>query len=634
MLLPSGLFFYTMCGISGVISADISAAQLERVNNLLTHRGPDDAGLYIDECAGLAARRLSIIDLTGGHQPISNETRNIWLVLNGEIFNAPALRSELEAAGHHFSTRTDTETVVHAYEQWGDEAVSRLRGMFAFAIWDKTRQRLLLGRDRFGIKPLYYAHMGKKLAFASQILPVLELMPEIPRQANPEALWRLFEVGFVPSPWTAFTDVFKLPPAHLLVYQGGQVNIRAYWQLSYSPATEQSRVSLRKASQEFIERLIETVNAWRMSDVPVASLLSGGIDSSSLAALLTEVSGAPIHTFNIGFADWERDESAQASATANYIGSRHTEISFNLSDFDLLPRIVSHLEEPECSGTSIALYLLYQACHQAGYKVVMTGEGSDELLGGYSWYQGDKRVAPFLILSPSLRSLIANLAGPVFRGNRRVLLQGTTDPIQRYLLWQRTDLPRKVDALLNGETPASLLQVWREQYAHDIQGYHPFHQMLYLESQTRLANYVNIMMDRMSMAHSVEARPPFLDHQLWEFTARFSPQVKLGWRENKRLLRHGMSARLPAPIIRRPKKGLAAPEAIWWRSPQLPIWANELMQPNALDESGYFITKEVARLLRFHRDGKANLGRLLTGILTTQLWHFQVLKPSGRQFFS
>ncbi|MBN2550941.1 MAG: asparagine synthase (glutamine-hydrolyzing) [Anaerolineales bacterium] len=617
-----------MCGLSGLISPDLPRDRLERVNNLLEHRGPDDAGVYTDEGIGLTVRRLSIIDLTGGHQPISNENKDIWLVLNGEIFNAPALRCELEAAGHLFSTCTDTETVVHAYEQWGDEAFSRLRGMFAFALWEKKRQRLILGRDRFGIKPLYYAHSGSKLAFASEILPILELMPEIPRQANPEALWRLFEIGFIPCPWTAFMGIFKLSPGHILICQGGQVNIRAYWQLRYSSDSEQIRFSLRQASQEFIEQLIETVNAWRMSDVPVASLLSGGIDSSALAAVLTEVSGAPIRTFNIGFANWERDEAVQARATAQFIGSQHTEIVFTLADFDLLPRVVNRLEEPECSGTSVALYLLYQACHQAGYKVVMTGEGSDELLGGYPWYQGDQRVRPFLRLPPSLRGLVANLAAPVFRGSRRVLLQGSADPIQRYILWQRADLPRKIEALLKGEPPPSLLQVWHEQYAQTIQGYHPLHQMLYLESQTRLANYVNLMMDRMSMAHSVEARPPFLDHQLWEFTARFSPRVKLGWHENKRLLRHGMQGRLPAPVLQRPKKGLSAPENIWWRSARLPIWASELMQPGALEESGYFKTREIIRLLQLHQNGKVNLGRLLTGILTTQLWHFQVLKPS------
>lgn len=596
---------------------------MQQANDLLTHRGPDDSGFYLGNGVGLGARRLSIIDLAGGHQPLSNEDGTIWITYNGEVYNAPELRQQLQAAGHHFRTTSDTEAIVHAYEAWGEECLPRLRGMFAFGLWDGRRQRLLLARDRFGIKPLYYAQLGSCLAFASEIRPLLAALPQLPRQANLEALRRLFTLGFIPTPLTALAGVWKLPAAHYLVVEKGQATVRPYWQLRFPPAGQHQAISLEEATEQFKGHLKEAVDAWRLSDVPVGSLLSGGIDSSALAALLTELSDGPIHTFHIAFQAASHDESAAARQTAQALGSRHHELTFTPADFDALPTVVRHLEEPQCSATSVPIYLLYRACHEAGFKVIMTGEGADELLGGYHWFEGDRRARSFLPWPRPLRTLLARTPLPASAAARRVLAQGTADPWQRFTLWHQVATPQQLSTLFSQERngsdhsplplsaspllPLSLL--------------HPLDQFLFLESQTRMVDFINFEVDRMSMASSVEARPPFLDHVLWEFCARLPPGCKLTPQGNKWLLRQGLPESLPAAVRRRPKKGLATPHAAWWRAKRLPAWAEEGLHPAALAETAIFTLAEVARLRHLHRSGQADASRLLMGVLTTQLWH-------------
>lgn len=613
-----------MCGIVGLVNPELSRVELERLNNLLTHRGPDDAGLYIDHGVGLAARRLSIIDLSGGHQPLCNEDGTVWLTYNGEVYNAPALRAELEAKDHCFKTQTDTETIVHAYEEWGEACVARLRGMFAFAIWDVNRRRLLLARDRFGIKPLYYAQRDGRFAFASEVRPVLEAL-QLSRQADLPALRQLFAFGFIPSPLTLFEGVCKLPAAHVLIWENGQVTVRPYWQLTYPPEGRHRKIDPRTVAEEFVARLREAVESWRLSDVPVGSLLSGGVDSAALAALLTELSGGQIHTFTIGFTAATHDESALARETARAIGSHHHELTFATGDFDRLPEVLHHLEEPQCSATSVPIYLLYKACREAGFKVIMTGEGADELLGGYHWFDGDRRVRPLLSLPRSLRTLLSRAPLSASVAARRVIAHGTADHAQRYWLWQQVADSNQLNSLLsspsaNGHIPGL------EKRARDEVNLHPLDRFLFLESQTRMIDFINFEVDRMSMANSVEARPPFLDHQLWEFCADLPPDCKLSPNGNKLLLREGMAGRLPPAVLRQPKRGLAAPHAQWWRAERLPAWAEEALHPTALAETGYFDPEEVSRLRQTHRARKADTSRLLTGVLTTQLWHQEFIR--------
>jgi len=609
-----------MCGIVGYLSPQIERARLEAANRLLRHRGPDDAGYFVGEGVGLAARRLSIVDLTGGHQPLSNEDGSIWIAYNGEVMNAPELRAELQAAGHQFRTRTDTEVIVHGYEAWGAAVLPKLRGMFAFALWDGRTRQLLLARDRFGIKPLYYAQTGGQVAFASEIRPLFALLPQLSRRAHPAALAAMFRQGFIPTPQTAFAGVLQLPAAHMLVVRAGEVTIRPYWQLQFPSHSEYNSIALDEAAAGFMARLRDAVSAWRMSDVPVGSLLSGGIDSSALAALLTEISG-PIHTFHIRFEAASHDESAYAQQVAQAIGSQHHTLTFTQDDFDLLPRVVRHLEAPQCSATSIPIFKLYRAAHEAGFKVILTGEGADELLGGYHWFDGDRRIRPYLHLPRFLRRPLSRLPRNVSVNGRRVLAHGTKDAAQRFALWQQVASPALLKRLLEiGDwrleirPPISNLQ-------SPISNLHPLNQLLFLESQTRMVDFINFEVDRMSMASSVEARPPFLDDRLWDYVTQLPPEMKLNGRMNKVLLRLGMKDVLPAAVTTRPKQGLASPHAQWWRQENLPAWAEECLAQDALVETGYFNLKTVARLREEHGNGRADHSRVLMGILTTQIWH-------------
>lgn len=618
-----------MCGLVAWCAPEIDRARLARANDRLTHRGPDDAGCYVGAGVGLAARRLSIIDLAGGHQPLSNEDGTVWIAYNGEVYNAPDLRVALQAAGHQFRTTSDTEVIVHAYEEWGESVFGRLRGMFALALWDEPRRLLLAARDRFGIKPLYYARLGERLALASEVRPIFDLLPDLPRRADLIALGQLLAAGHVPSPRSPFAGVSQLPAAHTLRWENGALTIAPYWQLQFPPQAEQGAIDPLEAAAEFRRRLREAVAAWRLSDVPVGSLLSGGLDSSALAALLTELSG-PIHTFTIAFDAASHDEAAHARVVAQAIGAQHHELSLGSAEFDHLPAVVNRLETPQCSATSLPIYLLYEACRAAGFKVILTGEGADELLGGYHWFDGDRRVRPWLALPAPLRRLAARLPLPVSPAGRRVLAEGRADVAARYALWQQVSPPALRRQLLAYDAPSEWLPP-AAALAPSLAGRHPLHQFLWLEARTRLADFINLEVDRMSMAHSVEARPPFLDHELWAWCAGLPPELKLRDGVNKWLLREGMRGVLPERTRIRPKQGLAAPHAAWWRRSRLPAWAAECLTPDALAQTGYFHAPVVARLHAEHQTGRVDHSRLLTGVLTTQLWHsaFDLTAPVG-----
>jgi asparagine synthase (glutamine-hydrolysing) len=611
-----------MCGIVGFIDPSPSLERLRRANACLLHRGPDDGRTVISGPAALAARRLSIIDLEDGGQPLSNADETCWIAYNGEVFNAPELREELLALGYRFRTRSDTEVVLLAYEAWGPAFVERLRGMFAFAIWDAPRQRLLLARDWFGIKPLYYSPTATGLAFASEIRALFKACPDLTPEADRRALVQLFARGYVPSPHSPFVGIHQLPAAHMLIHEGGQTEIKPYWTLAFPEAGQHRRQDPVEAQQEFLVRLREAVAAWRMSDVPVGSLLSGGIDSAALATLLSEVSGESIHTFNIRFTEASHDESAAARLTAEHIGSQHEEIVFSLADFDRLPDVIRHLESPQCSATSIPISMLYQACHEAGFKVILTGEGADELLGGYHWFAGDRRARPLLGLPDGVRRALSRSPLPMSGPARRVLASGERDAQRRYDLWTQVATPSVLPNLLTFNLPTFPLTV------PNLTGRDPLDQFLQLDSQGRMVDFINFEVDRMSMMHSVEARPPFLDQRLWDWTVQADPKLKLGRSGNKLLLRNALRGRLPDTVLRRPKKGLATPHALWWRH-DLPGWAQEFVSPAALQESGYFQHPEVERLRQAHQHGRADHSGLLTGVLTTQIWHMQVLAGMG-----
>lgn len=608
-----------MCGIAGFIHPHPSEHQLRSASDLLTHRGPDDMGLFVGEGIGLTTRRLSIIDLGGGHQPLSNEDGSVWIAYNGEIFNAPELRETLTLRRHLFKTHTDTEVVVHAYEEWGLGALPLFRGMYAFALWDGPRERLLLVRDRFGIKPLHYVHQSGRIAFASEIRPIFALEADLSVEPDYVALGQLFTHGYIPTPLTAFAQIRQLPAAHYLLFQNSTVDIQPYWEHIFPTDGNHMKISEQEASEAFLEHLRDAVAAWRMSDVPVGSLLSGGIDSASLAALLTEISGGPIHTFTIRFSEASHDESDRARAIAKHIGSTHHELDFSMSSFDHLPDIVTSLESPQCSATSIPISLLYRTCREAGFKVIMTGEGADELLGGYHWFEGDRRARALMRLPRGVRTLLAGSPLPMSPAARRVLREGGWDPLIRYALWTQVSDESERRSLLNFPAP-DCPEPGFSALKSRLKDRHPLDQFLTLDAHTRMVDFINFEVDRMSMMHSVEARPPFLDHLLWEFTAKLPAGLKLSRAGNKRLLRLAMRAHLPPQTIQQPKQGLAAPHAAWWRKPSLPAWAEECLSASALEQTGFFHVETVARLRETHQRGRADHSRLLTGVLTTQLW--------------
>lgn len=626
-----------MCGITGVFNLSnqepIDPDRLLKANNTLYHRGPDDEGMFIEPNIGMAMRRLSIIDVTSGHQPIANEDSTIHIVYNGEVYNYRDLRAELEALGHQFRTDSDTETVLHAYEQWGREGcLKRLRGMYAFAIWDSRKQTLFLARDRMGIKPLYHTEYNGRLYFASEIRGML-LHSNMPRQVDLIALEAFMTVGFVTSPSTIFKGIRKLPPAHYLVAKNGQISIHKYWELSYETAQPRSEVEI---VEEFRELLYETIKMHLMSEVPLGALLSGGIDSTTNVALIQQSTTTPVQTVTVGFEASGYDEAEEAAASARALGTNHHLITFTGNSMDEYPKALYYREEPCADPTFATVYNLFQACRQRGLTVVLTGEGADELLGGYYWYRGDALVRPFLGLPYPLRVMLA--ASPIVhsRGEAgirmgRILHDAPSAIHTRYQAWLDTGNPDVRNKLLSSEVrsalnyngPQPILESWAE-HLHTVAGWSEFHQMLWVESRTRMVDRINHSVDRMSMAHSVEARPPFLDHKLWEFCATVPDNLKLhGSRLNpteKYLLREATRGLIPEAARLRKKKGLSVPCGLWLAQPRLPDWAEAALSETQLRRIGLFDPEAVLELRREHQAGAPDRGTLLMGVLTIQTW--------------
>ena len=600
-----------MCGICGFLAPDLDAETLRRMNDRLRHRGPDDDGLYLGAGVGLAARRLSIIDVPGGHQPLSNEDGSVWITYNGEIYNHADLRPALEKLGHTFRTRSDTEMIVHAYEAWGPDCVRRFCGMFAFAVWDAPRRRLFLARDRFGKKPLYYAHSNGRFLFASEIKALLQV-DGILAQPDPAALRSLFSLGWIPAPRTAFLGIDQLPAAHTLLLEPGQgaAPVR-YWQLEESPPPP---IPFQEAVEQTRTLLREAVSVRRMSEVPLGALLSGGLDSGTVVALLQSLSSQPVHTVSIAFEQPRYDESAHARQVAAHLGTVHHTLTFTERDFDRLPEVIAHLEAPQCSATSLPIFMLYLACREAGLTVALTGEGADELFLGYHWYRGDTLARRLLALPGPARRALARAPLPISAPARRVLSGATaaSSAAVRFALWQQVLPQESLNRLLTappGEFERPLPD------AADMRS---------VEAATRMVDFINFEVDRMSMAHSVEARVPFLDHRLWEFVCSLPLEWLTRGRLQKSFLREVARPWLPAATLARPKWGLAAPHAAWLRRARLPDWAEAVLQPAALARTGLFVPAEAARLRAEHRTGRADHSRALWGVLTTQLWHEQL----------
>lgn len=609
-----------MCAIVGVLSPRegdrIDTGLLRRMRDTLRHRGPDDAGEHVSGRIGLAHRRLSIIDLQTGRQPLGNEDGRIQIVFNGEIYNFQELQREAEAKGHRFATRTDTEAIVHLYEEMGEGVVERLQGMFAFGIWDAPRQRLFLARDRAGIKPLYYAQRHGWFAFASEISPLLQL-PWVSREVDPQSLDAYLARGYVPAPRTIFRDVHKLPAAHTLVLDGGGLRIRRYWSPQSMAAPSDDPDALAAMLAADLER---SVRAHLVSDVPLGAFLSGGLDSSILVALMRRHCTGRLKTFSVAVnAGNGLNESGYARTVAAHFATDHHEIMLGAEDMpDLTVAAARFLDEPVSDPAIVPTYALAKLARES-VTVVLGGEGADETWGGYDVFRKAQLVARYRRVPGWLRRRVTDpvlerLPG-VEAGSRLVAASRRPDYLAQLLHFEPA--ARRTLFTSEGNAALAVLPVEEavERMALDVSD--PFGCVARDLLDSHLAERLLVKADRMTMAHSLEARVPYLDHPLVEFALRVPVRWKLRGRTRKYLLRRAFRAEVPASILARPKHAFDLPCAAWLRTTLAPL-ADELFSRPALGRLVH--APRVAEIWRQHRDGVENHDAQIWALLTLELW--------------
>jgi asparagine synthase (glutamine-hydrolysing) len=626
-----------MCGIAGIVTRDRSAFApdvLPRMGAVIAHRGPDDAGTWVSpdlsRGVGLVHRRLSIIDLSAaGHQPMTNEDGSLWVTYNGEIYNHAGLRGELEAAGHRYHSRTDTETILHAYEQWGDDCMQRFRGMFAFGLWDSNRRRLLLVRDRLGIKPVYYAPLPDGgLVFGSEIKALLA-SGLVRATASQAALSEYLLFGYLAGEQTMFEGISILPPGHLLVWDDEGLRVRPYWTLRFSPQP----ASEQELSDRFAQTFDEAVRLRLMSDVPLGVFLSGGLDSSAIAAVMNRHVGERLSTFSIGFPTGHYSELPYARMVAEHLGANHHEVILTADDFiTSLPRMVWHEDEPIWTIASVAMYHVSRLASQH-VKVVLTGEGSDELFAGYDRYWSG-------VLNARFAGPYQHVPAPVRHAVRWLLAQRVLPERARRAL-SHTFLGREAtpeslvfDNWFGIFTPAMQQAFCGDDLAAVARSMHPYaahlehfrssgsedplDQMLYVDIKTNLVELL-MKQDQMSMATSIESRVPFLDHHLVEFAATIPASAKLGRFSGKRLVKHAVRDLLPEAIVNRRKQGFPVPFDAWLRKDFAGHVSALLLSDRSLGR-GWFKPDRLRHLVQAHAAGTENASRQLWALLTLELW--------------
>ena len=623
-----------MCGICGILYPDatqqVDRSILATMNRQIAHRGPDDDGFFVEGNVGLAMRRLSIIDVKTGHQPITNEDENLWIVFNGEIYNHAELRAQLEHRGHRYRTRSDTETIIHLYEEYGSDCVKYLRGMFAFAIWDRRRRTLFAARDRLGIKPFYYRYDGKTFLFGSEIKAILSY-PGVRAEFNTGVLAEYLAFGYLAGSHTMFTGIEKLPPGHTLeVDAAGQLNIESYWDLTV-PVDEEVRP--RKYYVKTYRELLEAcVSSHLMSDVPLGVFLSGGLDSSAVAALTTKIRKEPIETFSVGYGEEAFSELSYARQMAQHIGSRHHEVRLGREEFfAALPALIWHEDEPIVWPSSVSLYFVAKLARER-VTVVLTGEGSDETLGGYAryaWTLANSRMdRVYRSLTPAffrqwIRDGIGS--GVLPSGLRRKLehtfvgRDGASWPSfyfdNFYCAFSAVEqgellTPRACE--LSGNAYAGSMAYW-DKSSGDL-----LHRLLYTDIRTFLVELL-MKQDQMSMAASIESRVPFLDHELVEFTARVPARYSIQGLSGKHILKLAVEDLLPHSIVYRRKMGFPTPWAYWLAGPQLDDLESMLLEPRTL-ERGLIERDAVRKLFTEHRAGRRDNGDRIWRLLNLETW--------------
>ena len=608
-----------MCGICGIALArgEVDRRRLETMRDTLVHRGPDSAGVVVDGRVGLAARRLSIIDLETGDQPLTNEDGTVHVVQNGELYNYLELRRELEAAGHSFRTHGDTEVIAHAYEEWGDGFPSRLRGMFALAVWDARRQRLLLARDRFGIKPLVYRASGGGLEFASDLRA-------LPRgEVDLDAVEAFLAFNSIPAPLTIFRDARKLPPGHLLLWEGGEPRLERYARPAPAAEPDLRREPADVLAGELRDRLRDSVRAHLVADVPVGVFLSGGVDSSILAALAAQETGEPLRTFSIGFAEASFDERADARRVAERYATRHRELVLRPDAAQLLPALSRAFDEPFADSSALPTYLVSQLAAE-DVKVALSGEGGDELFGGYYTYAADLlalRTAPLARLA---RPLVERLPVSTRRASleyraKRYVRAAHLPPLERHHGWKEifsADARAELTGRRHGWDPVDVL---RARFA-ETEGAPLLARLQDVDERVYLVDDLLVKTDRASMAHSLEARVPFLDAVVAEFAHALPTRHKVRGLGKKVLLRRAAAPLLPREIVHGRKRGFSIPAAAWLRG-ELEGFARGVLSPETLRRQGYLDPAVVGRVLDDHVSGREDNSRRLWGLLALTLWH-------------
>jgi len=608
-----------VCGICG-IATERGRADLEtvrRMSELLAHRGPDSAGEHADGPVALAARRLSIIDLDHGDQPIANEDGSCVVVQNGEIYNYPELRRELELAGHELRTRCDTEALVHLYEEHGPRFAERLRGMFAVAIWDAPRRRLVLARDRYGIKPLYYRHADGDLRFASELRA-------LPRgEIDLDALEAFLAFNSIPAPYSIFRDVRKLPAGHVLVWENGVVTLERYARPGPATIDEVRTGDEAELVEELRARLRDSVRAHLLSDVPVGVLLSGGVDSAVLAALAAQETPEPVHTFTIGFAERSFDERADARRVANRYATEHHELLVRPDPELLLQALAEAFDEPFADSSALPTYLVSQLA--AGQvKVALSGEGGDELFGGYYTYAADlvaDRLAPLArVARPVVEALPASTrkASLDYKA-KRFVRAAHLPPLERHHGWKEIFSPEMRAELTGRRSSFDPVDVYRARYA-ETTGAPELARLQDVDFGIYLVDDLLVKTDRASMAHSLEARVPFLDPLVTNLAFALPTRLKVRGLAKKVLLRKAAEPLLPSEVVHGRKRGFSIPAAAWLRG-ELEPFARATLSAEALRRQGFFQPGPVTRLLEEHVAGREDWSRQLWGLLAFTLWY-------------
>lgn len=620
-----------MCGICGLSFRSenqlVEESLLRQMCNTIVHRGPDDEGIQAFGSFGLGMRRLSIIDLAGGHQPQYNEDKSIAVVFNGEIYNYQELRSELIGKGHRFQTDSDTESIIHAYEEFGIDCVKRFNGMFAFALLDQKKKQLIIARDRVGIKPLFYYLDGRVFAFGSELKTILEI-PNLDKSIDLEAVNLFLTYEYIPSPYCIFKKVRKLPPGHVLVYRNHEINIHKYWDIECEPVQSQADYE-----EELRAVLKDAVKLRLISDVPLGAFLSGGIDSSTIVGLMAQIMNRPVKTFSIGFEDQSYNELEYARAVARKYQTEHTEFIIQPDVVDLVDKLVFYLDEPIGDFSIFPTYLVSKMARDY-VTVSLSGDGGDELFAGYDTYVADKVSRPFGLIPRAIRTGIlkplVDLLPPQEQKKglinmARRFVEGVTYPDDlQHVRWMifLSAIDRHqlfvpdIGRMVNGESSYEFIRQYFGQSARMDR----INQQNFVDFKTYLVDNILVKVDRMSMGTSLEARVPFLDHRVVELAFRMPGDIKLKGKDTKHILKRAMKEILPDEIINRDKQGFSIPIKNWLREELRPMMT-DLLESSRLNQQGIFNAPFIDALVKEHLNGTENHSHRLWALMMFQMWY-------------